>query len=268
MDGDKTKTSFIMYGSWGKMITKTMTPDQCQRFMKGIFEYSESLMPPDFNDDPLLDGFFDVVKGALDSNKLKWDTISKARSKAGKKGAESRWNKEHDEPEKIAKMANDSKAISSNNTECLNVNVNDNDIANESVNDNTPNMVEAILEAYPRKGNEECARRQIVERIKEGIEPEKLLNAAKAYDKECRINDTPEKYIKVAHNFFGDKDRTYLDYIDRNIDDIKPQKNIKTAKTTFQAAKGRDYDYKMLERQLLNAAFTPPTDIKTSAGPD
>ena len=247
--------SFIEYTSWKSMFAK-LPANQSQSLHISIFDYVESGKEPDFSSfgeaSDVLSAVFDMMRGAIDANKAKYQEISQKRSESGKKGAKARWKE--DKKGSIAKDSKTGQMPTKDSKSCLNVNNNDNENDFDNVNDNNNanilNWIESILSVYPKRGNEESAKRQIAERIKEGEAPEKILNAARVYAKECKVNDKTEQFIKAPNNFFC-ADGRYLDYMDKSAEDIKPPKKKERAKTPFQEVKGRDYDYEALERQLL-----------------
>ena len=66
-------------------------------FMNALIEYDKTGNEPKF-ENPVLLGLFAAIKYDLDQNKEKWKETVKAKSEAGKKGAERRWgdNKQQD----------------------------------------------------------------------------------------------------------------------------------------------------------------------------
>ena len=153
------------------------------------------------------------------------------------------------EKQRIEALQSDGEASQSDGDEDKNKNKSNSNIESNSKSDNDT-IIENILSEYPQKNGKESARKQIQRRINEGYSGEKLLNAARVYAKKCKIDETPEKFIKTPSKFFSDTDWTFLDYIDKNMDDIKPSKEKKKAKTSFQEVKGRDYDFNGLEKQF------------------
>ena len=66
-----------------------------------------------------------------------------------------------------------------------------------------PDDFEQIWEVYPRKINKKKAWIKWKNRIKDNVQNETLLKAAKNYAKECEMQDTEKRYIKYPQTFLG-----------------------------------------------------------------
>jgi len=106
-----------------------LTDEQAGKLFKAILAYQT-------DDDVVLDGLLNVVflqvKQQIDYNNDKFDETAKKRSEAGKKGMQSRWNKNNDDNTVITNDNNVISAITPDNKN----NYNDNDNVNDNVNDN------------------------------------------------------------------------------------------------------------------------------------
>lgn len=67
---------------------------------------------------------------------------------------------------------------------------------------------------YPRKLDKGMAYKKYQARIKDGFSPEELLEAAKAYAKQCAVQKTEQQYIKHAKTFLGDS-TPFRDFLPR-----------------------------------------------------
>lgn len=74
---------------------------------------------------------------------------------------------------------------------------------------------EEFWAAYPRKVDKGMAYKKYQTRVKDGFSPEQLLEAAKAYARECVNRKTEQQYIKHAKTFLGDA-TPFVDYIPKN----------------------------------------------------
>ncbi|EJF39183.1 hypothetical protein HMPREF1141_0552 [Clostridium sp. MSTE9] len=87
------KKSFVLYTDSRPQWEK-LTDEQAGRVIKAAFTYSDIGEAPNFEAFPMEDLMFSVLKAQLDRDATKWEVSKKARSEAGKKGAEARWNKD------------------------------------------------------------------------------------------------------------------------------------------------------------------------------
>lgn len=78
----------------------------------------------------------------------------------------------------------------------------------------TPDF-EEFWASYPRKVDKGMAYKKYQTRVKDGFSPEQLLEAAKAYARECVSRKTEQQYIKHAKTFLGDA-TPFVDYIQKN----------------------------------------------------
>lgn len=106
---------------------------------------------------------------------------------------------------------------------------------------------EDFLEAYPKDGNRFLAEREYVSLLLAGkITEDELVLCAKNYAEACKIQETPDRYIKNAENFL--KDMVFEKYSQEKYK--RPES--KNSKNGFNNFSQRKYDYNELERQLLN----------------
>lgn len=106
---------------------------------------------------------------------------------------------------------------------------------------------ENFLEAYPKDGNRFLAEREYVSLLLAGkITEDELVLCAKNYAEACKIQKTPDRYIKNAENFL--KDMVFEKYSQEKYK--RPES--KNSKNGFNNFSQRKYDYNELERQLLN----------------
>ena len=121
------KKSFLLYCDSYSMI-KQLPDDVAGRLLKHIFSYVNDENP--VSDELLINIAFEPIKQQLKRDLLKWESETKERSNAGKKGMENRWA-EHNK--KKQSITNDNTVINpiTNITDSVTVSVNDNVTVNE-----------------------------------------------------------------------------------------------------------------------------------------
>lgn len=127
-----TKRSFIMYTDF-REIVEALSDEQAGMLFKTILAY-ESGEEPEPEDAAVRIAFI-AAKQKLDHDSEKWEETKRARSEAGKAGAEKRWQKDS---KNGTAMANDSKSMandSKNGCNMLHV---------------TCNMLSTIVDKYNR----------------------------------------------------------------------------------------------------------------------
>ncbi|MCM1427105.1 MAG: DUF4373 domain-containing protein [Eubacterium sp.] len=105
---------------------------------------------------------------------------------------------------------------------------------------------EEFISAYPQKNcNRYLTETAYCDLIINGIETEdNLVACAENYAEACRINETPEKYIKNAENFL--KEFVFEKYLPG-----KYRKPKKEQKNSFNDFEQNQYDFDALEKTLL-----------------
>lgn len=78
---------------------------------------------------------------------------------------------------------------------------------------------EEFWAVYPRKADKGMAYKKYQARVKDGFSPEQLLEAAKAYARECTVRKIEQQYIKHAKTFLGDA-TPFADYIPKTIEQL------------------------------------------------
>lgn len=105
---------------------------------------------------------------------------------------------------------------------------------------------EEFLAAYPKDCNRHLTEWEYTSLLLTGgITEEELVSCAQNYAEACKIQETPERYIKNAENFL--KDLAFEQYLPGKYK--KPTR--KKAKNSFNDFPQREYDFDELERQLL-----------------
>ncbi len=114
---EKSKKSFVMYGSWSSAIEK-MSNEQAGQLLKAIYalQDDENAEP----EDPSVSFVFEIIKDKLFEDAKEWEKEKQRRSESGKKGMEKRWGE-------------DKRTITNDNT----VITNDNSVITPITNDNT-----------------------------------------------------------------------------------------------------------------------------------
>lgn len=85
------KNTFLLYKDW-KPLIDACTAEQAGDILKGIYAYVCEGDAPEF-DNPLLSGFFEMIRQAIDSNDSAW---AEKREKA-RKAIQARWEKKRAE---------------------------------------------------------------------------------------------------------------------------------------------------------------------------
>lgn len=85
------KNTFLLYKDW-KPLIDACTSEQAGDILKGIYAYVCEGEAPEFNN-PLLSGFFEMIRQAIDENDSAW---AEKREKA-KKAIQARWEKKQAE---------------------------------------------------------------------------------------------------------------------------------------------------------------------------
>ena len=121
---EKSKKSFVMYGSWSSAIEK-MSNEQAGQLLKAIYalQDDENAEP----EDPSVSFVFEIIKDKLFEDAKEWEKAKQRRSESGKKGMEKRWSEDK------RTITNDNTAITNDNT----VITNDNSVITPITNDNT-----------------------------------------------------------------------------------------------------------------------------------
>lgn len=121
---EKSKKSFVMYGSWSSAIEK-MSNEQAGQLLKAIYalQDDENAEP----EDPSVSFVFEIIKDKLFEDAREWEKAKQRRSESGKKGMEKRWSEDK------RTITNDNTAITNDNT----VITNDNSVITPITNDNT-----------------------------------------------------------------------------------------------------------------------------------
>lgn len=127
----ENKNSFLLYCDIIHTIEK-LPDDKAGILFKHILKYVNDLNP--ITDDLIIELTFEPIKQQLKRDLKKWENERNSRSEAGKKGMESRWNKEKKQNNNdITKITKDNNVINTitNITDNVSVSVNDNVIVND-----------------------------------------------------------------------------------------------------------------------------------------
>ncbi len=109
--------------------------------------------------------------------------------------------------------------------------------------------IEEFIDAYPKDCNRHLTETAYIDLVAGGMETEeRLVACAKNYADACRIQETPERYVKNAENFL--KKFAFEKYLPENY----RRPDTKKAKNRFNDFSQRDYsagDLQDMERALL-----------------
>lgn len=137
---------------------------------------------------------------------------------------------------------NDTSKVKESKVKESKVNKRDNARAIESIV-----RLEEFLSAYPNDYDRHRAEVAYCDLIQEGIATEEeLVACAKNYAETCRINETPERYIKSAHNFL--RDFSFEKFLPGKYK--KPLKKALSSKNRFHNFDEVGYDYDAIVKEL------------------
>ena len=108
--------------------------------------------------------------------------------------------------------------------------------------------IEDFLSAYPKDCNRYLTEAAYIDLLMAGkVTEDELVQCAVNYEEFCKVQETPERYIKNAENFL--KDMTFEKYLPEKYKKLTPKKQ----KNRFNNFSEREYDFDELEQQLLGA---------------
>jgi len=239
------KATLTIYKFNSEAVIKHLTDEQAGRLFKAILVYGNDGKITDLSDDAVLSMMFDLYRKGIDELDEKYRVQRQKKRDAGHKGgikksseAKRSETKQSEakqseavlssakQSEAVLSEAKQSETVLSKRSIYVDVDVDaDVDVyADVDVNAKTdkniildnniiPETFEKIWEVYPVKEGKERASRAYIDRIREGWEPEQLLNAAIHYSEQTKKNETNKKYIIRPWNFYG-SDKPFTDYIE------------------------------------------------------
>lgn len=108
--------------------------------------------------------------------------------------------------------------------------------------------IEEFISSYPKGCNCYLTETAYSNLVMDGMETEdNLIQCAKNYAEACKIEGTPERYIKNAENFL--REFVFEKYLPGKYKKPTPQKT----KNSFNNFPQREYDFDELEKRLLNS---------------
>lgn len=108
--------------------------------------------------------------------------------------------------------------------------------------------IEEFISSYPKGCNRYLTETAYSNLVMDGMETEdNLIQCAKNYAEACKIEGTPERYIKNAENFL--REFVFEKYLPGKYKKPTPQKT----KNSFNNFPQREYDFDELEKRLLNS---------------
>lgn len=113
---------------------------------------------------------------------------------------------------------------------------------------------EDFLSAYPKDSNRSLTEREYASLLLTGkVTEDALVQCAKNYAEACRINGTPERYVKNAENFL--RDMAFESYLPGKYK--KPEKQKKT-KNAFDNFDQRESDYDEMVWEMMRKQAKEP----------
>ena len=101
------KKSFLIYLDYEEQFS-LLTDEQIGQLMRLLIEYEKTQKIPSLDKvDGMVKMTFSFIKTQLDRDREKWREIKQKRSRAGKKGMETRWNNKNNKVNKT--ITNDNK---------------------------------------------------------------------------------------------------------------------------------------------------------------
>ena len=108
--------------------------------------------------------------------------------------------------------------------------------------------IEEFISSYPKGCNRYLTETAYSNLVMNGMETEdNLIQCVKNYAEACKIEGTPERYIKNAENFL--REFVFEKYLPGKYKKPTPQKT----KNNFNNFPQREYDFDELEKRLLNS---------------
>lgn len=108
--------------------------------------------------------------------------------------------------------------------------------------------IEEFISSYPKGCSRYLTETAYSNLVMDGMETEdNLIQCAKNYAEACKIEGTPERYIKNAENFL--REFVFEKYLPGKYKKPTPQKT----KNSFNNFPQREYDFDELEKRLLNS---------------
>lgn len=121
---------------------------------------------------------------------------------------------------------------------------------NKNTNIDTPisptERFEEFWAAYPKKGNRFLVEQEYCTAIMSGVSETDLVKAAGNYAEHCKDQRTKSQFIKNPENFI--KDNTFINFVNWK---RKQEVTAKSSNNKFNNFNQREYDYDVLEKQLL-----------------
>lgn len=114
--------------------------------------------------------------------------------------------------------------------------------------------IEDFISAYPKDSNRSLTEREYASLLLTGkVAEDALVQCAKNYAEACRLNGTPERYIKNAENFL--RDMAFESYLPGKYK--KPEKQKKT-KNAFDNFGQRESDYDEMVWEMMRKQAKEP----------
>lgn len=110
----------------------------------------------------------------------------------------------------------------------------------------TARRIEDFISTYPKDCNRYLTETAYIDLLLTGkITEDELVQCAVNYAEACKVQETPERYVKNAENFL--KEFVFEQYLPERYKKPTPKKT----KNNFNGFPQREYDMKELERRLL-----------------
>ena len=249
MGQESRRKSFVFYTEW-KEVLVDYPPEVRLEVYDAVIEYAESGTLSELK--PLAKMAFSFIKKQIDSNKDKYDDIIAKRSEAGKRGMDSRYNKDVTKDSKSNKCYHKVTNLTSDNKSNKSYQSVTNLTINDYENDNDDVLFqkeeEKVFGSSPLKPLQE-----LFDEMKrndswaEGLIMNKHHEGYKAFNQET-LSDFLEEFFRKLQNENctmvnpGDEYRHFSNWLNKKLE-CKSDERTKTDKRTNARTGGQDYNY-------------------------
>lgn len=239
------RDSVVFYRSFYEAL-KDLPPEQFKESVKAIMEYGLNGKAPETTG--IEKTIFLLTKPQIDANNKRYEN--------GTKGGRKTTNLEPSKNQSVTKPEpNNNQTITKTepkekDKEKVKEKVKDIYIARE---EEPLQLFEDFWQAYPNRVSRMLAEQAYAQLLSttEALREEQVVAAAKNYAEACRILKRQDKYVYTPHNWL--EKSIWLDYLPENYKKPETPRAKEKVGTGFSNFEQRDYDFDVLEEQLLQS---------------
>lgn len=208
------RDSVVFYRSFYEAIKELGTPEEFRSCVEAIMEYGLNEIEPECSGTPK--AIFIMAKAQIDANNKRYDN--------GRKGGRPVTKPQPTRNQALTNQKpNDNQTVTEPEPkEKENVKENDKVNANVKVKENIKEKENTyssrfceLWDAYPRRKEKAKAYKCYNARLNDGYSEDELITAVKRYAKQCREQNTEERYIKLPATFLG-SNTPFTDFLGDN----------------------------------------------------